>query len=144
LRSRIIFVLLLIAINHLIAQQPISKESFFPQHKRLPKNFKTEIAENKWEYMGTYRSDNSKIILPDSPQPALITFEKGDTYRRIKGKKIVSNSKSDDQKIVYLDDLSLILEAKDEKGRYRSLYQKRKATKIKGSRTDTYAGKKQI
>jgi hypothetical protein len=116
----------------LSAQSPISKESFFPERKRIQKDYKTEIRESKWEYIGTYRSDNDKIIVPDSPQPALIVFENGENYRRIKGKKIISNSKPDNQKIVYLDDSYLILEAKDDKGRYRSLYQKRKAAKIKG------------
>ena len=127
----------------LSGQTLISKDSFFPARKRLPKNYKSEITDNKWEYMGTYRSDNGKTILPDSPQPALIVFEDGQNYRRIKGKKIVSGSKSDEQKIIFLDDTRLILEARDDKGRYRSLYHKRKPVKIKGD-AENHGGKKQI
>jgi hypothetical protein len=139
----------IISFAGLNAQALISKESFFPPHHRLPKDYKAEISESKWEYLGTYRSDNGKTVLPDSPQPALIVYENGQSYRRIKGKKIVSNAKPDNQKIIFLDDTRLILEAKDEKGRYRSLYQKvgkpaekkKSPVKIKGTAIRKHHGR---
>lgn len=144
-------ILLLTSLTILSGQIILTKDSFFLAQKSLPNNYKSVITNTKWLYLGTWQSNMKKIYTPDTIKPVdLMIFEDmlvrrhkhfrhkvvyvKDTselmetvtaYHKIKGNKIVSkNTDCGTQKIIYVDNSTLILESKDKKIIYRTLYRK--------------------
>ena len=108
--------------------------------------------DTKWLYLGTWKSNMKKIYTPDTVKTidlmlfddklvrqmkhfrkkVVYTKDTADlyenviVYHKIKGNKIISNADFATQKISYVDDSTLILETKDDKITYRTLYRKQK------------------
>jgi hypothetical protein len=124
--ASLLFFLFAFTVVRVPAQAILTKDSFFLRQKSLPDNYKSIITDSQWLYLGTYKSTTRKISVPDSVKVVdLRLFDNGRTYRKIRGKKIVSNSDFATQRIVYVDNSTLILESKDRKIVYRYLYRRR-------------------
>lgn len=121
----LIFILLLTTFN-LSSQSTLTKDSFFLSKKPFPKNYKSLIADNKWLYLGYYRSWNNRIYLADTIKlQRIVLFERDGSYRKIKGHKIITNSDLSTEKIIYIDDSTLILESAEKKGFNRRLFRRK-------------------
>jgi len=84
----IVFVWISLSLS---SQVILSKDSFFPMKKPFPENYKSLMADSDWQTLGYYKSNQKKIILPDTITVGRIElFEDGKSYRKIKGKKIIS------------------------------------------------------
>lgn len=137
--------------NLLICQAILTKDSFFLARQSMPKNYQGLIRESQWLYLGTWHKKNNSIHAPATPEVAdLMLFDRTErrrrhprgksttvrdtaalwetvrVYRKIKGRKIISNTDFATQKIVYADSSTLILETKGEKGINRSLYRRQR------------------
>ena len=128
--TRILIVFFIFGTASLFSQNRLTEDSFYLEQKTLPDNYKSIITDTKWLYLGTWQSGRSKIITPDTIRTTdLMLFDNKTAdgtrrYRKIKGKKIVSNTDFATERIVYVDGTTLILETKGKKTFYRKLYRR--------------------
>ena len=119
----IVFVWISLSLS---SQVTLNKDSFFPMKKPFPENYKSLMADSDWQTLGYYKSNQKKIILPDTITVGRIElFEDGKSYRKIKGKKIISNLDISTVEIIYIDSTTLILENKYKKTVHRTLYRRK-------------------
>ena len=124
MKKLLAIILFCVSVNF-YSQTGITKDSFFPGKKSFPDNYKAIISESNWQPLGHYKSTLKKIHVIDSAYAIKIRlFDDGKIYRKIKGNKIVSNSDFATTTIAYIDSSTLILENKEKKIIYRSLYRR--------------------
>ena len=78
--------ILVIRFEPALAQTALTRDSFFVTQNHFPENYKTIIAGNRWELLGTFKNTRKKIMVPDSLTITTIPlFDEGGHYRKIKG-----------------------------------------------------------
>lgn len=123
-RNSILILFIGFSIN-ILSQTTLTKDSFFLKQKTFPENYVTLIADSEWRFIGVYTNIYKNIYAPDSIVITKIKlFDNGKEYRKIKGNKIITNSDFAIEKIIYIDNRTLILESKEKNIIRRVLYRR--------------------